>query len=505
MRPIYKKTAPLDTGAVLDYGLNEDILMENAAAALEAAVWELYGRGGPRGYLKKVCILAGSGNNGGDGLALARRLKGSKLDVAVLMPKAPSSPACKLQFERAQKVGVKFISEIEPASVFVDALFGSGFRGTLDREMASLLASGYRESDWILACDLPSGIDADGGLGAGEVAGDLLGGPIKADISVAMGAFTVAHFGDMAKDFIGECRVANLGISPSVYGAKEKPFAWLLEERGLEPPYRSRQNVHKGDFGHAVILAGEKMGAAVLAGLAAESYGAGLVTLLKKEGFAASPVAIPPELMYASEMPQKVTALALGMGLGRQNTEEAYELYIKDTEFPVLLDADIFYSPTIKEILKRKGELVLTPHPKEFSALLEVLGLGSFSVAEIQAKRFSFVEKFCTAFPQTVLVLKGANTIVGKGDQFFVCTCGKANLAKGGTGDILAGLITSLLAQGKEALFAATQGVLAHALASQVVESDWGLSPHHLVNVLASERISSTRSVCSQLNSSRPK
>ncbi len=129
--------------------------------------------------------------------------------------------------------------------------------------------------------------------------------------------------------------------------------------------------------------------------------------------------------------------------------------------------------------------MVITPHPKEFASLLEIVGIGSFSVQEIQRDRIGFAQKFCQKYPDVVLLLKGANPIIAKSEQLFINPHGSNALAKGGSGDILTGLIGSLLAQGFEPLEAAIQGSLAHALASQkVARHNYALLPRDLIEAI---------------------
>ncbi len=461
MRNLYEDVAFLDRKCYDIYNLSEDLLMEHAAAALAAAVRQEAKRGA------KVLIVAGPGNNGGDGVACARQLLG-EYDVHLFMPYGAKSQMCKLQLDRFYACGGELSEDMSEADVVVDALFGTGLSKPL-REDAIKLIEHLGALDAIkIACDIPSGLDA-------------LGNPhpvaLKAHRTVTMGAPKLALYMDNAKDYVGAVEVADLGVSGVLY-EEESPYK-LLECKDLHPPYRSQQNSNKGTYGHLSLLAGEKEGAAIMAGLAALRYGAGLVTILTYEN-----ISVPYELMHSSHLPPKTTALAVGMGLGMEYSDEDLWEFL-DNDLPLVVDADLFYSDAVLKILERE-KVVLTPHPKEFASLLKVCGIGEYSVAEIQSDRVGFAKKFCTAYPEAVLVLKGANPIIARDESLYINPCGTNALAKGGSGDVLTGLIGALLAQGYEPLEAAIQGSLAHAVASTKVErNDYALTPSDLIEAIS--------------------
>jgi hydroxyethylthiazole kinase-like uncharacterized protein yjeF len=270
--------------------------------------------------------------------------------------------------------------------------------------------------------------------------------------------------------------VVDLGISRKMY---EKESNWkLLEYSDLELPHRVREDSHKGSYGHLAVISGEKIGASVLCAEAALRFGSGLVTLVgfEQEHF----LHIPHTLMYAHALPKKTTAIALGMGIGSEfSKDELYEFL--NNNISLLVDADLFSDPLIKEIVQRDS-LILTPHPKEFVSLLKMVEIADITIEELQEKRFKYVRQFCEKFPHIVLVLKGANVIIGQDKQFFVNPHGSAKLAKGGSGDVLSGLIAGVLAQGYSPLEAAINGSLAHTqLAANYRGADFSLTPDDLI------------------------
>lgn len=495
MQKIFFDTRVLDNAVRQQFDLSEDLMMENAAAELENVLAEK----------KSILILCGGGNNGGDGYALARRLvcKNKKVFAAVCVPE--KSPMCCLQKSRAEKCSVDFLTideietfvETEKLDAVVDCIFGSGFHGALPEKISLVVEKINSLNCFKLACDIPSGFDS---------LGNVDGAFFVADETVTMGAMKLALFSDNAKDACGKITVANLGVSREIFensfeAANENYF--LLEESDCRLPFRKSQNVNKGSFGHAAVVGGEKVGAAMIASSAALRIGAGLVTLVDfhndhssgekiflNENGLPSETIVPYEIMCSKKFPANTTAIAFGMGLGRETDICDLANYIEENKnIPLVMDADIFYHDEIKLILQKRSDeklpTILTPHPKEFSVLLEKCGLGSFSTAEVVKNRIDLVKKFCEAFPNIVLLLKGANVIVAqklndRTDLFFN-TQGCSALAKAGSGDVLAGLIAGLLAQKYSILDAAVTGTLIHGLASKKIEFDFSLTPFELM------------------------
>ena len=244
----------------------------------------------------------------------------------------------------------------------------------------------------------------------------------------------------------------------------------------IKLPNRVKKDTNKGSYGHLAVASGSKIGAGILSGLSALRFGSGLVTLVGYEN-----LQIPHTLTYSHELPKNATALAVGMGLGEEFSIVELDKFLDNT-LPLIGDADIFYMPILLEILKRKN-IVLTPHPKEFVSLLKMTNIADISVEVLQKNRFFYVEKFCAKFPQAVLLLKGANVIIGKEGDFFVNPHGTSALAKGGSGDVLSGLIGALLAQGYTPLDSAMHGSLAHTtLAQSYSGADFSLTPDDLID-----------------------
>ena len=281
-----------------------------------------------------------------------------------------------------------------------------------------------------------------------------------------------AYFSDFAKDFVGEIAVANLGISRANYESDSN--IKLLEISDLKLPQRFAQNTHKGRFGHSCVIAGEKEGACILSALSAFAFGSGLVSIIGEVKN------LPHHIMNATQLPNNCNAIAFGMGLGAKIERYNFDFLGK---IPSVIDADMFYHNDLRGILE-KGNLVLTPHLKEFSSALKILGFGEFSIREIERKKIELMMDFSSRFPNVVLLLKGANVFIAQKEKIYINTLGRNNLAKGGSGDVLSGLIVALLAQGYSLLDSAINASLAHSLASQKVQSSFGLEPMDLINAI---------------------
>jgi hydroxyethylthiazole kinase-like uncharacterized protein yjeF len=286
-----------------------------------------------------------------------------------------------------------------------------------------------------------------------------------------MGALKLALFSDFAKDYVGEIKIANLGVSYKKYVRGSRYTLW--EEDDLVLPIRKNQNTHKRSYGHLGVLVGDKRGAGVIAAMAALNFGAGLVSVVSHEKFD-----IPFELMHSFDI-EGFDALAFGMGMGDYFDDELEK--IKSFDIPMVIDADMFYKEEIGEFL-RKG-VVLTPHPKEFASLLKILNIDNVTVKEVQENRFDLAKKFSEKYKDVVLLLKGANKIIAFNKRLHIDPNGDVALAKGGSGDVLAGMIAALLAQKYHPLKATIYASLAHSIAGKY-SPNYALTPMKLIKRL---------------------
>ena len=496
MQKMFVDTRDLDEACRNRFCLSEDLMMENAAAALEKS---LSGK-------EDIMIMCGGGNNGGDGYALARKMISRVVSVVVVACMPEKSDMCCLQKKRAEKCGITIVPLSDAQALIdennfdaiVDCIFGIGFHGKVPKEIASLLKKVNSLDTYRLSCDIPSGLDKFGNI-SGEC--------FHADETVTMGALKVALFSDYAKDVCGKIVCADLGFDREIYenSLQDRKAAkyYLLDESDCKYPERKKKNVHKGNFGHAVFIGGEKIGAAVMAACASLKFGAGLATLvdfknqhssgekiqLDENGLPCGESIIPYEIMCGNEFPENTSAVAIGMGLGRNADISEFEKFLKDHfGLPVVYDADFFYRDNLWSPLSLRSKCgvptVLTPHPKEFAVILDKCDLGTYSVEEVVKNRIKLAKRFCDEYPDIVLMLKGSTVLIAKHEfyrEMYFNPYGTPALAKAGSGDVLTGLVTALLAQGYTPLDAAISASLAHALSSRKISPDFSLTPFELI------------------------
>jgi len=458
MKNLYLDTRILDERVGEKFDLSEEILMENAAAGIANFIRKKFKKG------VRVLGVCGSGNNGADVLCALRMLEG-EFECEFILASQNLKPLASKQLERAKLANVHESHDIDislkEANCVIDGLFGSGLNRNLDKKHIELISKINKSSAYTIACDIPSGLNSEG---------KVLGACVKADITITMGARKLGLYSDAAKDFVGKIKVTDLGISAQNY-ERESGY-YLLEKCDLVLPNRKNQCVNKGDFGHAFIISGEHIGASRLCAKAAFAFGAGLVSVIGEQG-----LNLPTHIMQASKISEKMNAGAIGMGLGKKGIEELDTQILKGKK--LVLDADIFYSAKVLELLNEN--CVLTPHPKEFCSLLRLCNIADINVKTLQENRFAYARAWSEKF-KAVLVLKGANTIIAKDGKIYIMPYGKNILAKGGSGDVLSGLVLALLAQGYEPLDAAISATLAHALSlKNFGKNSYALEPTDII------------------------
>lgn len=474
----------VDRCAIEELGIPSLVLMENAAIGVADAIGEVYEEA------ESAAIFCGPGNNGGDGLALARHLAVRGYDVQVFLVAGRRGMRgdaevqlgiCRRQGLAIQEVAdedgvVEALEEAREADLIVDALFGTGLSKPLEGMLADLVQGLNDLPVPRVAVDLPSGLNGS--------RSEPLGPHVEADLTVTFAAPKIAHVFPPASESVGELVVTDLGIPPELVEEAEEeggPLHLLVGEElsGLLP--ERKPGTHKGDYGHALILAGSpgKAGAAILAARAAVRSGAGLVTAAVPEAIlgvvdlgSIESMTLP---LSALEQVLEATAgksvLAMGPGLGQEReTFEAIRRIAREVPLPLVLDADGInaFAGRASELAGRSAETVLTPHPGELGRLL------GMSTSEVQADRLAAARR-AAAEAEAVVVLKGYRTLVATpGGEVHVNPTGNPGMATGGTGDILTGLIAGLLAQGLGALDAARLGVYLHGLAGDLAAARTG-------------------------------
>jgi len=498
----------VDRQAIEEIGIPSLVLMENAARGVAEAVEAL--------DVDTVALFCGPGNNGGDGLALARHLDAAGYELAVFLVtggKELQGDAAR-QREICERQGIELFSvasddDLEPvlavareADAIVDALFGTGLSRPLEGTFAELVEALDELPVTRLAVDLPSGLNG--------TRTDVFGPCFDADLTVTFAALKPALVLPPAAERVGDVYVASLGIPPWLVDEVEEPDGarlYLLEGEELAEELLERPpDVHKGDLGHAVIVAGSpgKAGAAVLAARAAVRGGAGLVT-------AAVPEPLVPVVDGASlesmtwALPTGATgtfsgglepllaflddksALAVGPGLGQEeSTREAIRRLVLEAPLPLVLDADGLnaFAGRLGELADRPAPTVLTPHPGEMGRLLGI------SSTEVQKDRLAAARRAAQE-ADAVVVLKGHQTLVASPDgTVHVNPTGNPGMATGGTGDVLAGLLVALLGRGEPELgaeLAACLAVYLHGLAGDLaaeIQGEEGLAARDVLDAL---------------------
>ncbi len=456
MQKLFDEVNSLDKRCYEKFLLSEDLLMEHAASNMALYISEKYSS------FESILIVCGSGNNGADGIALARLLH-TKFDVKLYLVSTPKSSMAQLQLQRAKTLDINIVNEVFEADIIVDCLIGTGLNKPLDEKFINFLNTLNSYNSFKIACDIPSGINS---------LGQVQNVAFEADVTLTMGALKTSLFSDIAKDYTGEIIVCDLGVQRVIYETSSNKY--LLEKSDMNLPFRNKKNSHKGSFGHLNVIAGTKKGASIICAEAGFSFGAGLVTVVTHEE-----LNLPQYIMQNHFISENCTAIAIGMGLGIFENDEIKKILQKDIS--LIIDADLFYSKLILEVLEK--EVVLTPHPKEFCSLLKLCDIADITIEELQNNRLLYVEKFCKKYPKPVLLLKGANVIIAQNDKLFINIFGTQALSKGGSGDVLSGLIGSLLAQRYEALDATITASLAHTLSARLYDkNNYSLTPQDIID-----------------------
>lgn len=467
--------------------------------------------------LRGVTVLAGRGNNGGDGFVVARLLADAGFAVEVCLLGSPDRVGGDARTNllrwlasggRVSDLGAvddpqALASELRRAGVVVDAIFGTGLNSRVEGPAARLVeaieaarrpsgaAAGRGSSPVVLAVDLPSGLDGD--------TGEPWGRAVPADVTVVLGGTKLGLLLPAARPFVGRLVEVDIGLAPEAVAGIE-PLARAATARMAAALLPARRvSGHKGTHGHVVVAAGSpgKAGAAALAGRGAIRGGAGLVTIATPGAVRDLVAGLLPEAMTES-WPEETDgwrhlltgrdAVVCGPGLGRGTAEIAVARSLSlEAPIPLVLDADGLnaFEGRVDELRSAPGPRVLTPHPGEASRL------AGGSVAEIQADRLGFARSLA-ARTASVVALKGAGTVVAAPDgRTCVNTTGSSILGTGGTGDVLAGLLAALLAQGLDAFSAARLGVYLHGLAGERIAArrgDAGLLASELADEIPSTR-----------------
>lgn len=461
-----------DGTVIRHYQVPSLVLMERAALALtELLVQEQFD-------LSKTLVVCGSGNNGGDGFAVARILKLRKTDAAVWFVgnEASLTEEADLQKKICENYQVEFVRNpvLGEYTTIVDAIFGVGLSREVSGRYAEIIEKINASGTKVLAADIPSGVSASDG--------QILGTAIRADVT---GALAFRKFGHLLYPGAGQCgkvHTLEIGITEEGFGG-QKPRTWVLGREVLSfLPVRFPDS-NKGSFGKACMFAGSRdmAGAAYLSSKAAYYTGCGLMRIVSRECNRTILQTLLPEAVMTSmeelELKKAEEALAwasaagIGPGIGTvRESESLVKAVLEWAQIPVLMDADalnILAKNPSWLMEERKAPLVLTPHLGEMSRLT---GLG---IGELKRNLPNVCREYAKKW-KAVLVLKDSRTLISDGDALFVNERGTDGMATGGSGDVLSGIITGFLAQGVAPLQAACLGVYLHACAGERAEEKKG-------------------------------
>ena len=425
---------------------------------------------------RRVTVVAGPGNNGGDGFVVARLAADEGLSVLVSLigDAARVAGDARIAYRRMIDAApdpspIRAIAE--DTDVIVDALFGTGLTRDVSGAAAEAVRAMNESSAPVLALDVPSGIHCD--------TGRALGDAVRAAVTVSFIGLKQGLFTGAGRECGGEIAYRDLGVPEHVFSPVDASARRMAYEHcpGLIGPRRG--DAHKGRFGHVLVVGGDHgfAGAARLAGEAAGRSGAGLVSVATRPGHVAALVASRPEMMvHGVESPdaldpliERASVIAVGPGLGRGGWGASLLARVVATDRVLVIDADainLLAQGSAVWPSAAARAVVYTPHPGEAG---RVLGTP---VGALESDRFSAVRALAEAHPGTWL-LKGAGTIVAEpGATPRVCEGGNPGMASGGMGDVLTGVVAALLAQGCRAIDAASAGACVHAAAGDAAARD---------------------------------
>jgi len=493
----------IDRKAIKDYGISGTTLMERAGLKVAEKIKELFEK-------RKIIVLSGGGNNGGDGLVVARNLYewGWNVKVILLSNEKKLSPDCLEQYKIVKKSGVPVVFNTEisgkdlHSAVVVDAIFGTGLSKSVTGKVADIISFINKSKVPVVSVDIPSGISSD--------TGQIMGEAVMADYTVTFGLPKRGHLLYPGAEYTGKLFIEDIGF-PDELLKSEKIRVELLENRdvSLLIPEKRRYS-HKGDYGHVLVIAGSrgKTGAAFMCAKACLRAGAGLVTIGVPETLmdvfqsrvteemilplpdrgdgTLSSKASDKILTFIAD---KADVLAIGPGISvTDDTQKLITALVLNSAAPMVMDADAINAlEGNKHVLRKaKAPVILTPHIGEMARLLQksapppippprggrvregVEMSNSELRTEIEKDRINAAISFAKE-TGTYLVLKGAPTVIAEPEgSAFVNSTGNPGMASAGVGDVLTGMIAGLLGQGLNPLEASILGVFVHGLSGDI-------------------------------------
>lgn len=477
----------IDRKAIEEIGIIGPILMENAGLQIYKAIIEKF----PKIQEERITIIAGKGNNGGDGLVVARHLlnQGCDPQVVLLAQKTEVRGDAALNLRIAERIGIKIQEAPTPkawknqkktlfgSTIIVDAVFGTGLSKPAAGIYAMVIEDINKADAFKVSVDIPSGLSSD--------TFRIIGPCVRADLTVTLAAPKIAHVFPPAEEYAGELVIGDIGMPDFLFEREELKLE-LIERQRLLPCFEARKkDSHKGTFGHLFILSGSigKTGAAAMAARAALKMGAGLVTVGTPKSclpmIARSMAELMTEPLPETEkgtlsedaleriliLLEGKDGLMIGPGISTHpSTAELVLSLLPKIKVPVMIDADalniLASNPQLLKSLRRP--VILTPHPGEFARLLDL------SAKDVVDNKLELAPRFAQEYG-VYLVLKGYRTlIVTPEGMVYINPTGNPGMATAGTGDVLSGMIASMMIQEKELLEAILSAVYVHGLSGDI-------------------------------------
>ncbi|MDR3593324.1 NAD(P)H-hydrate dehydratase [Clostridium sp.] len=482
----------MDKHAINDIGIPGMILMENAAIRIFE---QLRDKG------ESFLILCGKGNNGGDALALSRHLilEGKKVKVYIISKDKSYSNDFRTNFNIVEKLIDKrdllfiqseddidegVINDFNNYDIVVDGMFGVGLNKDLTGMFKKLIEYTNLHAKFIASIDIPSGLDCDLGIQRGIA--------VRADITYTLEVMKQGFFNYKAIDYVGDIKVLRIGIPEHITKNSSRNF-YILQEPEYKQLFLKRKIYgHKGNYGRALVIAGQKgfTGAAFITTECTVRAGAGLTTLICDPDVQEILSSRLIEAMTSTwdnnvvELIKNASSIAFGPGVGtgdRQNN--ILQQVINNSRCPIVIDADgITLLGKNKVLLKEiKGRAIITPHPGEMARFLGI------TVTEVEANRVNITKEIAKKYGIIVL-LKGYNTVISNGEDVYINPTGNSKMASGGMGDALTGIINAFLSQGIKLESAALLGAYVHGkIADKLGEHVYIVNARDIINELPKE------------------
>ena len=469
-------------------GIPSIVLMENASQKIIKNI--------NLDEFEKFLIICGKGNNGADGLALAKNLKILGKEVELFLIESDKDFTgdykinydilkklkCKINFLRNEGDLILLSNSLKSSDLTIDALFGLGLNRELSVFYNKIIQLVNKKSKYIISIDIPSGMDGN--------TGDVMGSCVCANKTITFETYKKGFLTYNDLDYTGEIIVEKIGIPQEVINKYNNNIE-IIEKDYIQRKIKKRDIYgYKGDYGKALVIAGndDYTGAAYITTQATIKSGAGLVTLSTKKTIkdvlssklSEAMTSCYDDIKDLEILISKSTVIAIGPGMvNNRSTLECLKTVIKKSKYPLVIDADaINVLVGNEELLKTNSKIIITPHFGEMARLLNK------DVSYIKKNRIKVAKEFASKY-EIIVVLKGFNTIITDGEKIYVNPTGNSAMASGGMGDCLTGIITSFIAQGYSLIEAAIIATYIHGFAGDILaENMFSVTATDVINLL---------------------